>query len=79
MLEETGYECELGEELGTVEYVDNKGARKVVRYWTMRPIGGEFTENDEVDEVRWLEPATALDRLTYERDRALLRSTMDPE
>ena len=38
----------------------------------MRPLGGAFAPDDEVDEVRWLsvEPAAAL--LTYDRDRMLL-------
>ena len=41
----------------------------------MRPVGGEFAPNDEVDELRWLEPEAALELLDYERDRDLVRAT----
>ena len=30
---------------------------KIVRYWLMTVTGGEWTPNDEVDELRWLPPA----------------------
>ena len=32
-----------------------RGAPKLVRWWPMRPLGGEFEPNDEVDELRWLD------------------------
>src|SRR2546423_7236132 len=51
--EETGLICELGPELGSVGYRDRKGRSKLVRYWAMRPRGGEFRPNREVDELRW--------------------------
>lgn len=70
--EETGLRCELGEELSPVRYRDDKGRRKIVRYWRMRPIGGEFVPNDEVDEVRWLSPQRAGELLDYEHDRRLV-------
>ena len=78
VLEETGVDVELGEELGTVEYVDPNGTRKIVRYWAMESLGGEFTTNSEVDEIKWMSRRKALDVLSHERDRALLRSTMKP-
>jgi 8-oxo-(d)GTP phosphatase len=34
--------------------------------------GGEFTPNDEVSELRWLEPSAAAEQLSYERDREIL-------
>ena len=70
--EETGYACELGEELEPARYTDRKGRDKLVRFWLMRPAGGEFTANDEVDELRWLDPAAAVKLLDYEHDRALV-------
>jgi polyphosphate kinase len=73
VLEETGYRCKLGPEVGVIEYTDRTGNRKVVRYWTMKAIDGEFTPNEEVDEVRWLSAPEALEVLSYDRDRALLR------
>jgi 8-oxo-dGTP diphosphatase len=71
--EEIGLRCRLGDELSPVAYRDNKGRAKVVRYWLMEPLDGEFVPNDEVDEVRWVTPDEAETLLTYDRDRELLR------
>jgi 8-oxo-dGTP pyrophosphatase MutT (NUDIX family) len=72
--EETGFRCEAGDEIGVNRYVDRKGRDKIVRYWAMRPIDGRFRPSREVDELRWASPSEAEDLLTYEHDRALLRS-----
>ncbi len=69
--EETGLDCSLGSELSSATYFDRKGRSKLVRYWLMEPIGGEFEPNDEVDDLRWLTPAEAAALLTYPRDREL--------
>ena len=45
-----------------------------MRYWLMRPVYGRFEPTHEVDEIAWLSAADAADRLSYERDRAVLRS-----
>lgn len=70
--EETGLVCELGRELSPVRYDDRKGRPKVVRYWEMRTLSGEFKESHEVDEMRWLSPAKASKALDYEHDRKLV-------
>ncbi|HEY4413695.1 MAG TPA: NUDIX hydrolase [Gaiellaceae bacterium] len=71
--EETGLRCVLEDELPTTRYVDAKGRPKRVRWWHMHPVSDDgFTPNDEVDELRWLEPAAAMTLLTYDRDRVLL-------
>ena len=70
--EETGLRCTLGEELPSTSYIDRKGRPKRVRYWAMTPAGGDFTPTDEVDEVRWVSVGTAVDLLSYPRDRAVL-------
>ena len=70
--EETGLRCRLGRELPSSKYVDPKGRHKLVRYWQMEPLQGEFAPNKEVDELRWLEPAEARARLSYDRDREVL-------
>jgi len=75
--EETGLRCELGEELESASYLDRRGRRKLVRYWLMRPLGGEFEPGDEVDELRWLSPAEAASALTYEHDRRLAGALAD--
>jgi 8-oxo-dGTP diphosphatase len=67
--EETGLRCTLVRELPTVSY-DVRGRRKEVRYWEME-VEEEtaFVPNDEVDQLRWVEPQEALALLTYDRDR----------
>jgi 8-oxo-dGTP diphosphatase len=75
--EETGYEVELGEELTEVRYDDHKGRPKLVRYWLMSIVSGDFTVNDEVDELRWLAPNDAIALLTYENDHAVVREAAE--
>ena len=70
--EETGLSCELGAELPATTYRDAKGRPKRVRWWLMRPLSGEFSQTDEVDELRWLTPDEARALLTYARDVELL-------
>jgi 8-oxo-dGTP diphosphatase len=70
--EETGLNCRLGDELPPTSYRDNKNRAKVVRYWRMEPLEGEFVPSDEVDELRWLAADDAADLLSYEHDRELL-------
>ena len=76
--EETGLECERGRFVGEVEYLDRRGRPKVVTYFLMQPIAGEFAPNAEVDEVRWLPVARAVDALSYPHDRELLASVGSP-
>src|SRR5580658_1452107 len=74
--EETGLRCRLRRFVGSTEYRDRRDRPKVVAYWLMDPLDGEFTPSSEVDEMRWLELAIARRALTYERDRDLL-ATLD--
>lgn len=71
--EETGYVGEIGPELPTDHYVV-RGRDKYVRWWLMRATGGEFTPNDEVDEIRWLPPDEARRLLSHQHPRHLLGS-----
>ena len=75
--EETGLSCQLIEELEPVSYTNNRGRPKNVRYWRMKVLSGEFEVNDEVDELRWLSKAEALDLLSYEHDRELVAALAD--
>jgi 8-oxo-dGTP diphosphatase len=72
--EETGQRCEIEAELPASRYTDQKGRPKEVRWYRMRALGGRFTPSDEVDELRWLEPAAAVAVLDYEHDRRLVRA-----
>jgi 8-oxo-dGTP diphosphatase len=70
--EETGLECRVTQHVGDTSYRDRKDRAKLVRYFSMEATAGEFTPNDEVDEMRWLEPEEALKELTYDFDRELV-------
>jgi 8-oxo-(d)GTP phosphatase len=71
--EESGLVGELGPELCGVAYSVSAGP-KLVRYWLLRVTGGEFAPNHEVDQVRWVDLAAAIDQAQYRGDRAVLRS-----
>lgn len=70
--EETGLGVRLGRELPSVSYRDRTGRPKVVRYWVMTPLGGEFRANREVDQARWVALDEARAVLSYDHDRRLL-------
>ena len=74
--EETGYRCEASVELPRVSYLDRKGRRKLVRYWLMEPVEGEFEPHGEVDELRWVDRDDAEELLTYPHDRLLVRKAL---
>jgi 8-oxo-dGTP pyrophosphatase MutT (NUDIX family) len=72
--EETGLECELVDPLGCTCYRDRRGRKKVVCYWEMHVFAGEFRPCAEVDRMRWVTVAEALELLSYAGDRTLLQS-----
>jgi 8-oxo-dGTP pyrophosphatase MutT (NUDIX family) len=74
VFEETGLDVVPGEELVSVSYRDASGRKKTVRYWEMRVDGGDFTPNDEVDELRWVAVSGAGRLLTYRHDDELVAS-----
>jgi 8-oxo-dGTP pyrophosphatase MutT (NUDIX family) len=77
--EETGLRCRALRELSTARYRDRHDRPKLVRYWLMEPLGGEFAPRDEVDEIRWLGQAEAAELLSYENDRELLREALESQ
>ncbi|MHA3022689.1 8-oxo-(d)GTP phosphatase MutT1 [Mycobacterium sp. BMJ-28] len=72
ILEETGYACQLGRRLAAISYPVGEDTKRV-RFWAARTLDGEFIANDEVDQLLWLPPAQALERLQYPYDRKVLR------
>ena len=74
--EETGMAAELERELNPVTYRDRQGRSKLVRYWLMRALDGEFRPGSEVDELRWLDPQEAGRLLSYEHDAELVREAL---
>lgn len=69
--EETGAHIAVTRRLDVVNY-EVKGARKQVTYWLARHVGGDFTPNDEVDELDWLTIDAARARVTRAADVAVL-------
>jgi 8-oxo-dGTP diphosphatase len=72
VVEETGFECLLGPEIGETRYRERRGREKSVRYWIMTVRDGTFQPNSEVDEVRWVPLSSAARELSYPGDRAIL-------
>lgn len=76
--EETGLDVRLGPPLHDQEYLVGNGTLrpKRVHYWAAAVVGDHdvtgYEPNAEIDELAWLSPAEAMDRLTYERDRETL-------
>lgn len=76
--EETGFTCVLGPELPPTRYRDSKGRDKVVRYWAMEPVSGDFSPNSEIDKIRWLPVEDALPLLSYDHDRPVVEAFRPP-
>jgi len=76
--EETGLRARLGQRLGASRYRDRHGRPKVVDYFAMTVTGGEFRPNDEVDEMRWVSLGEAIELVSHEGDRAILRALAPP-
>jgi 8-oxo-(d)GTP phosphatase len=72
--EETGLDVHLGPELASAVYRDALGRSKIVRYWAMTVVDGEFEKNREVDAVAWVRLGEAAERLTYAHDVDVLDS-----
>src|SRR5262245_45918898 len=71
--EETGYDTVITSFAGFTTY-NAKSKPKVVLYWHMEPSGEcEFKPNDEVSHYEWVSARESVDRLTYEKDKDLLR------
>ena len=73
--EETGQRVVLGRPLSPTVYQVPAGVKEV-SYWVARSQGASevtpFVPNDEVDEVAWLPAEKARERLSYDRDAAVL-------
>ena len=71
--EETGCEARIVGEAYTIEY-DIRRARKIVTFYRMSFVADGFRVDPwEIERVSWLSPTHALDRLTYETERAIVR------
>ena len=70
--EETSYKASLEGFIGSTAYLA-EGIPKVVLFWNMTiDQDAEFQPNHEVDEIIWLPLEEALQKISYESERALL-------
>ena len=69
--EETGVAALPGRRLGSLRYPVQEGPKRV-RFWACEALGGDFTANREVDELRWLGLAEAAALLSPTHDRGVL-------
>src|SRR3954452_17158088 len=67
--EDTGLRCALGAYVGATHYELSEGTKEV-RYFLMSAIG-DATPQSEIDDVRWVSPATARKLLSYVDHRQL--------
>jgi len=73
--EETGFTAKPGSLAGCACY-EARGVLKVVRFWNMEPVGGpQQRSGTEVDALQWVTPQEALEMLSYERERWLLKES----
>ncbi len=76
VLEETGVEIRLGRPLRPQVYAVSGGRQKQVHYWVGHVLGDDdvssYLINAEIDDLAWLSPEAAAERLTYLDDIDLL-------
>lgn len=81
--EETGFEAEVVDKLGVVDYwfiwrPDEVRYHKFVHYFLMAFRGGDMAaRDDEAEEVAWLPLDEAVERLTHPNERALVRGLLE--
>lgn len=71
--EETGVRATFSRQLGSVEY-EESGEKKRVIYWAAQASFSDslFKPNNEVDDMIWLKPAEALEKVTHDSDREII-------
>jgi 8-oxo-dGTP pyrophosphatase MutT (NUDIX family) len=80
VLEETGVEADPVEELGDVSYTYERGGRrisKVVRFFLFEYRSGRLEDHDhEIEEARWMPLEEAIDALSYQGEREMVRRAL---
>lgn len=78
VLEETGVRCEIGEALPTIEWTRADGTVRRCHWWLMRPLEiGPSRPQDTVTRSEWFAAELAVETLTYERERGLVRTARE--
>ena len=74
--EETGIKAEIIEKVGKTEYFyyeEGSKVLKTVEYFLMKYVSGETKPQDlEVLEVKWFDPAQAMELLSFKKDKDML-------
>ncbi len=70
--EETGYRVQRQTLLGTLVRQSRSGRSKLTVYWLMRPLGGSFRANREIDDLLWVDLDEAAALLAGRPEAALL-------
>ena len=80
LIEETGIKASFTRQLGTVEYEESEQRKRVI-FWAARCAldTGNFTANEEVDQLTWLAPEDALAQATHETDRQMIENFLSQE
>ena len=76
--EETNIDVEIeGDNRYTENYVTDKGVQKEVVYFIAKKVGGSIVAQEaEIKEIEWLNPKDALERVTYDETRSLLKKAL---
>jgi 8-oxo-dGTP pyrophosphatase MutT (NUDIX family) len=78
--EETGLTAELVSKLGAVRYSYERRGRRVakqVTFFLFRYRSGDLADHDhEIEEARWMPLEQAVDALTYDGEREMVRRAM---
>jgi 8-oxo-dGTP pyrophosphatase MutT (NUDIX family) len=81
VLEETGLEAAVEEDLGRIRYFyvwEGVRVRKAVRFFLMRATGGDVSRHDdEMEDVRWFPLAQAIRRAAYRGERQVIERASD--
>ena len=75
--EETGWRCRIDAELPRSQYWfqrEGRRVKKTVRWFRMVPLEQVGEPDKEVDAAVWVPVREAVERLTYDSDRELLRA-----
>lgn len=77
--EETNLTVEIDESKRFVEhYSPEEGIEKDVVFFIAKKIGGEIkVQEEEVKDTEWLTPREAMERLTYESSKNILRNIIE--
>jgi len=80
VFEEAGVKAQFTRELGSVEYLES-GESKRVKYWAAKApsFDQQFKVNEEVDEIRWLNPVDATSLATHDSDKSIIENFLSQE